>query len=150
VNSFVWFVWTIAILLPFSPFSYLQPIMVGGGAGTWFLLGYVLFFVVAVLGFALISALLFTIEFHERRMLNHEIMLIGFILLYVGALSGCILLGIAGVVGGYPQIIQNSTVSAAQDVLSQFVTPTTAACSLAVVGAALTVYAMATAKARRR
>jgi len=150
VNSFVWLAWTIAILLPFSPFSYLQPILVGGAAGTWFLLGYVLFLAITVLGFAVVASLLTAIETDERRELNHGIMLIGFILLYAGAVGGCLLLGVAGLVGAYPQITQNSTVSATQEVLSQFVTPISAACLLAVAGAALTVCGMGTAKASRR
>jgi membrane-bound ClpP family serine protease len=150
VNTVVWVGWTVAILLPFAPFSYLQPIMVGGGVGTWFLLGYLLFPTVAIVGSAGISSLVFVIEAHERRRLHYGIMLTGFILLYGGALAGCFLLGIAGASGGYALVIQQSTVNAAQNLLSPYVNPITAASSIAVVGTGFTIYGMATAKATER
>jgi len=139
--------WTIAIVLPFSPFSYLQPIMVGGGPGTWFLVGYLLYPTVGVGGFASISSLLFVIETYERRTLNRAIMLIGFILLYVGVLAGCVLLGLAGVSGGYATIVQGSTVNVAQNVLAPYVTPISTASLAAVGGAGVLIYGMAAAKA---
>jgi hypothetical protein len=120
--------------------------MVGGGAGTWFLVGYLLFATVAVVGFAVISSLIFVIEAHELRKLNSGIMLVGFILLYVGSLVGCLLLGVAGASGGYEVVIQQSTVNATQNVLSSYVNPITAAAVAAVVGAALTIYGLTTAK----
>ena len=147
VNTIVWIGWTIAIVLPFPPFSYLQPIMAGGGAGTWFAIAYLLLLTVAVVGFATISSLVFVIEAHERRTLNHMVMLIGLVLLYVGMMSGLILLGLAGAVGGYALVIENSTVSSANLLLSPFVNLITAACLIAVVGTAFTVYGLGTAKA---
>jgi hypothetical protein len=149
LNAIVWIAWTVAILLPFAPFSYLQPIIVGGGAGTWFLVAYLLFPTVAVGGFAGISSLVFVIEAYERRRLNHAVMLTGFILLYGGAVAGCLLLGIAGASGGYALVIQPSTVNAAQNVLSPYVDPITAASSIAVAGTVFTTYGMATAKATK-
>ena len=146
MNALLWLAWTVAILLPFPPFSYLQPIMVGGGAGTWFLVGYLLFATVAVVGFAGVSLLIFVIEAHELRKLNYGVMLAGFVLLYVGSLVGCLLLGIAGASGGYVLLIQQSTVNATQNVLSPYVNPITAASVAAVAGTALTIYGMATAK----
>jgi len=139
--------WTIAIVLPFAPFSYLQPIMVGGGPGTWFLVGYLLYPTVGVGGFASFSSLLFVIETYERRSLNQQIMLTGLILLYVGVLAGCVLLGIAGASGGYAIIVQNSTVNVAQSVLSPYVTPISTASLAAVAGTGLSIYGMAAAKA---
>ena len=121
--------------------------MVGGGAGTWFLLGYILFLTVAVIGFAGLSSLIFTIETHEQRSPNNAIMLTGFILLYAGTLAGCVLLGIAGATGGYLIVIQHSTVEAAQSILSQYVNPITTASSVAVAGTGFTIYGAATAKA---
>ena len=120
--------------------------MVGGGAGTWFLVGYLLFATVAVIGFAGLSSLIFIIESYERRKLNYGVMLTGFTLLYVGSLVGCILLGIAGASGGYVVVIQQSTVNTTQNVLSSYVNPITAASVAAVAGTALTIYGMATAK----
>ena len=147
MNAFGSMLWTIAIVLPLAPFSYLQPIMVGGGPGTWFLVGYLLYPIVGVGGFASISSLLFVIETYERRTLNNGIMLTGLILLYVGVLAGCVLLGIAGVSGGYAIIIQNSTVNVAQSVLSPYVVPISTASLAAVAGAGVSIYGMATAKA---
>jgi hypothetical protein len=146
VNTFVWLAWTVAIVLPLAPFSYLQPIIVGGGAGIWFLVGYVLFATISVGGFAGISSLSFVIETHELRQLDYRSMLTGFILLYVGTLVGFLLLGIAGASGGYVAVIQESTVIATRSVLSPYVDPITAASAAAVAGTAFTIYGMATAK----
>jgi hypothetical protein len=139
--------WTIAIVIPFAPFSYLQPIMVGGGPGTWFLVGYILYPTVGVGGFASISSFLFVIETYERRNMNRGVMLTGLTLLYGGVLFGCVLLGVAGVSGGYAIIIQHSTVNVAQSVLLPYVTPITIASLAAVAGAAVSIYGMAAAKA---
>ena len=147
VNAIVWMAWTVAILLPVPPFSYLQPIMVGGGAGTWFVVAYFLLLAVAVVGFAAISSILFVIEAHERRRLNYRIMLIGLVLLYVGTMSGFILLGLAGAIGGYVSVVENHTVSATDVLLSPYVNLVTASCLAAIVGAGFTIYGMGTAKA---
>jgi len=120
--------------------------MVGGGAGTWFLVGYLLFATVAVVGFAGVSLLIFVIEAHELRKLNYGVTLAGFALLYVGSLVGCLLLGIAGASGGYVLVIQQSTVNTTQNVLSPYVNPITAASVAAVAGTALTICGMVTAK----
>jgi hypothetical protein len=141
--------WTVAIVIPFAPFSYLQPIMVGGGPGTWFLVGYLLYPTVGVGGFAGISSLLFVIETYEGRTLNYGIMIIGFVLLCGGVLVGCVLLGIAGLSGGYVIIVQNSTVNVAQSVLSSYVVPISTASLAAVAGAGVCIYGMAAAKATR-
>ena len=147
VNTIAWLAWTVTILLPFPPFSDLQPIMVGGGAGTWFVLAYFLFLTVAVVGFAAISSLLFVLEAHEQRHLSYRIMLLGAVLLYIGTLSSLILLGLAGAIGGYSSVIENSTVSATDVILAPFVNLITATCLAAVVGAGFTIYGMGTAKA---
>jgi len=147
INAIVWMAWTVAILLPFPPFSYLQPIMVGSGAGTWFVIAYFLLLGVAVVGFAAISATVFVIEAHEHRSPNYKIMLIGLVLLYVGTVPGLILLGLAGAIGGYSLVIENSTVSATDILLSPYVNLITAAGLAAIVGAGFTIYGMATAKA---
>jgi hypothetical protein len=140
-------VWTIAILLPIAPFSYLQPIVVGGGPGTWFLLGYLLYPTIGVGGFGAISSFLFAIETYELRTPNGKIMSVGLALLVVGVLAGCLLLGIAGVSGGYTIVILHSTSDVAQDILSPYVNPITAASLIAVIGAGTSLYGMAAAKA---
>ncbi len=147
VNAIGSALWTFAIVLPFAPFSYLQPIMAGGGPGIWFVLGYLVYLVVGVGGFASISSLLYVIETQEKRGLNQECMLAGLILLFVGVLAGCFLLGLAGALGGYVLIIQHSTVSAAQSILSPYVLPISAMSLAALVGAGVLVYGMAAAKA---
>lgn len=146
VNAVIWLVWTVIIILPFQPFSYLQPIMAGGGAGTWFLLAYLLFVTVAVMGFAAISSFVFAIETHERRRLSARLMLSGIGLLYVGAVGGLILLGLAGAIGGYASVIAHSTVNATQNLLTPYVNLVTAASLVAVAGAGCVLYGMATAK----
>lgn len=121
--------------------------MVGGGAGTWFVVAYLLFATVAVVGFAAISSIVFAIETHERRSIDYRIMLIGLILLYAGTIAGLILLGIAGAVGGYALVVENSTVSTINTLLSPYLNPITAACLAAVAGTGFTIYGMSTAKA---
>lgn len=140
-----WIVWTLAIVLPVAPFSYLPPIMIGGGPGTWFLLGYILYVTVGVGGFAGLSAFLFAIETYERRTLNETVMLIGFVLLYLGLNLGCILLGVAGAMGGYALTIEHNTVTSAQNILSVYVDPITAAVFVAAAGVVLSIYGMVTA-----
>jgi len=142
-------IWTVAILVPLTPFSYLQPIMIGGGPGTWFLLGYILFSTIGVGGFVGISTLAFVIEIHERRRLNYRVMLTGLVMLYGGILLACLLLALAGAIGGYFLTIQHYTANAAQDILSLFVNPITTVSSVAVVGTGLVIYAMVTAKATK-
>jgi hypothetical protein len=138
-------VWTVLIVLPVVPLSYLPPIMIGGGPGIWFLLGYVLYVTVGVGGFGALSTFLLIIETHESRTLNGRIMLPGLILLYGGVTSGCILLGMAGAVGGLALTIQHTTVSDAQSLLSPYVNPITVASLVAVAGAGVSMYGMVTA-----
>jgi hypothetical protein len=142
-------IWTIVIVLPFAPLSYLPPIMIGGGPGTWFLLGYVLYLTIGVGGFAGFSAFLLMIELHEGRVLDGRIMLSGLILLYLGVTVGSILLGVAGAIGGYNFIIQHDTSNTVQGLLSPYVSPITVASFVAVAGAGVSMYGMITAKAKR-
>ena len=123
--------------------------MVGGGAGTWFLVGYLLYPIIGVGGFASIASFLFMIETYERRNLHHGMMLTGLVLLFVGVLAGCMLLGVAGAIGGYTLVIQQSTVNVTQSLLSPYVDPITAASLVAVAGAGVLIYGMATAKATK-
>lgn len=140
-------VWTIALMLPLMPFSYLPPIIVGGGPGTWLLLAYVLYLAVGVGGLAALSVLIFVIETYERRILNERIMMAGLASLFFGVTVGCILLGIAGAVGGYALTIQHTTVDTVRYTLELYVNPITVASLVAVAGAGILVFGMATAKA---
>jgi hypothetical protein len=139
--------WTIAILLPFTPFSYLPPIIVGGGPGVWFLLGYVLYVAVGVGGFAGFSALLFEIETYEGRSPEKTVMLFGLILSLIGVAITCVLLGIAGASGGYALTIAHASENATEALLVPYVNPITTASLITVAGAAVSMYGMATAKA---
>jgi hypothetical protein len=121
--------------------------MVGGGPGTWFLVGYLLYAAVGVGDFGVISSFLFAIEIHERRAPNGRIMLVGLILSFIGVLSGCLLLGIAGMSGGYAVVIEHSTTDIAQSILSPYVNPITAASLVSVIGAGTSLYGVAAAKA---
>jgi len=134
--------WTVLIALPFPPFSSLPAIIVGGGPGTWFLLAYLLFFSVGVAGFGVLSGFLHTIEQQENRSLNPTVMWPGFVLLFVGFVLSCVLLGVAGASGGYTATIANVSGTAVEGLLQPYVYPVTLSTLMAVVGAALALYAM--------
>jgi len=140
-------VWTVTIVIPITPFSYIQPIMVGGGPGNWFLVGYLLYAAVGVGGFGVFSSFLFAVEIHERRAPSDKIMLAGLILSFIGVLSSCLLLGIAGFSGGYAIVLEHSTTDIAQNILSPYVNPITAASLVSVIGTGTCLYGMAAAKA---
>ena len=135
--------WTVSAVLPLAPFSYLPPIIVGGGPGNWFLLGYILYLSVGVGGFAAFSAFLFEIETYEGRTLHDGVMLLGLVMLFGGVTVGCVLLGVAGAVGGYALTIRHT--SSAQSLLSFYVNPITAASMIAVAGAGVSLYGITTA-----
>ena len=147
LSTFAALLWTVAIVLPFEPFSYLPPIMVGGGAGIWFVLAYVLFIVVGVGGFGALSAFLTTVELHENRTVDSRTMWPALVLLSVGALGSCLLLAAAGAVGGYAALYNSSTTTSVQDsLLSPYVYPITTLVLITVVGAALAVLSMVRAR----
>lgn len=137
--------WTAIIALPVVPFSYLPPIIVGGGPGIWFVLAYLLFIVVGVGGFSAISAFLATVELHEGRTIDDRIMWPALILLLIGSWGSCLLLAVAGGVGGYASTYGTATASLTT-LLSPYVDPITALVSLALIGAALAILSMAGAK----
>jgi len=139
-------VWTALIVLPFPPFNYLPPVIVGGGPGTWFLLAYLLFIVVGVGGFGALSAFLTTVEFHEGRTIDSRTMWPALILLAVGVTGSCLLLGLAGAFGGYATTYQTSSANSIDSLLSPYVDPITTLTLLAVIGAALAVLSMVRAR----
>ena len=146
LSTFAALLWTVAIVLPFEPFSYLPPIMVGGGAGIWFVLAYVLFIVVGVGGFGALSAFLTTVELHERRTIEPRTMWPALILLSVGVTGSCLLLAVAGAVGGHAAMSPASTVTSIDSLLSPYVYPTTTLVLVAVLGATLAVLSMVRAR----
>jgi hypothetical protein len=139
-------VWTLIIVLPVEPFSYLPPIIVGGGPGAWFVLAYVLFLVAGVGGFGFFSGFLTAEELNEGRTINGHIMWPAFLFMCVGIAGSCLLLGAAGAVGGYAATFQGSSTNAVHDLLSPYVNPITTLVIIAVIGAALAVLSMVRAR----
>jgi hypothetical protein len=133
--------WTLLIILPFPPFSYLPPIMVGGGPGTWFVVAYLVFLAVGTGGFGAFSGFLFTIEVHENRSINSFVMWPAFVLLGIGFAASCVFLALAGAYGGYASAIENASVTSVENLLAAYVYPITASTFMAVVGASLALYA---------
>jgi hypothetical protein len=139
-------VWTVVIVLPFAPFSYIPPIIVGGGPGIWFVLAYVLFIVIGVGGFGALSAFLTTVEIHEGRTIDSLLMWPALILLSAGVAGSCLLLAVAGAIGGYASTIQTTSASSIDSLLSPYVNPITTLTLVAVIGAALAVLSMVRAR----
>ena len=140
-------IWTALFILPFSPFTYLLPILVRGGPGIWLILGYLLNLTVGVIGSGMLSSLIYTIEIHEKRVINRKLMISGFTILNGGIISSCVLLATAGALGGYAIDIGGASELAAQGLLTAYVYPITITVIMAIVGAALTLLTMIGAKA---
>ena len=148
VGLIVSLVWTVAIALPFTPFSYLPPIIVGGGPGTWFLLSYLLYLSVSVGGYGALSFFAYTVEVLERRILDQTTMALGFVLLNVGVAATCLLLAVAGGLSGYGLTSSTATETSVRSLLSSFVYPTATTVVVSAAGAALVALAMARARVR--
>ena len=146
VSTLAALLWTLIIVLPVEPFSYLPPIIVGGGSGIWLVLAYVLFMVVGIGGFGALSAFLTTVEIHENRVVDDRTMWPALILLGVGVAGSCALLGVAGTMGGYAATYQGSSTDAIHNLLSPYVDPITTLVLIAIVGAALAVLSMVRAR----
>ena len=138
--------WTVAMVLPIPPFSNLPPIIAQGGPGIWLVLGYVLFMVVGVGGFGALSAFLTTVELHERRIIDPRTMWPALILLSVGVVGSCLLLGAAGVVGGYAEISGSLSEKSVESMLTPYVYPSVTFTLVAVVGAGLAVLSLVRAR----
>jgi len=139
-------VWTLMIVLPFTPFSYLPPIMVGGGPGIWFALAYILFIVVGIGGYGALSAFLTTVELHEGRSIDARLMWPALMLLSIGVVSSCLLLAWAGAVGGYATTFETTPTGSIDNLLQPYVNPITAFVLVAIIGAGLAVISMARAR----
>ena len=118
----------------------------GGGPGVWFVLAYLLFIVVGIGGFGALSAFLIAVELHENRTVDPRTMWPALILLSVGVIGSCLLLAVAGAVGGYASVVEGSSATTIDSLLSPYVDPITAMVLLTVVGAALAVLSMARAR----
>lgn len=146
VNTLAALVWTAIIVMPFDPFRFLPPIMVGGGPGLWFVLAYVLYIVVGIGGFGALSAFLTTVELHENRLVDSRTMWPALGMLSVGMTGTCLLLAVAGAVGGYASVYGTSTANSIDALLSPYVYPITSMVLITVVGATLAVLSMARAR----
>ena len=146
LSTFAALAWTIVIVVPLVPFSYLPPIIVGGGPGTWFVLAYVLFVVVGVGGFGSLSAFLTTVELHEKRTIDPRTMWPALVLLSSGLVGSCLLLAVAGALGGYAATYETSSLRTVDSLLSPYTYPITAFTLITVVGAFLAVVSMVRAR----
>jgi hypothetical protein len=150
LSSCVAFIWTVIIILPVDPFNSLLPVMIDGGAGTWLLLGYLLYLAVGIGGFGAVSAMLASLELDEGRVPNRFALSAGLILLLVGVNASCVLLGLAGGYGGYSQNIQHASGGSLDSLLTPFVNLTRLTTVLAVAGGVSTVLGIAVSKGEKR
>jgi len=139
-------VWTVVIVLPIKPFSYLPPIIAGGGPGTWFFMAYLLFLSIGVGGFGGLSSFAYTTEVQEGRLIDSKYMSVGLALVGFGLSATCILLAIAGALGGYVLTINGASETMVQNLLSPYVYPVTTSTLLAVLGAVLAISALVRAR----
>jgi len=148
-NAIISIIWTIIMIIPIQPFSYLLVIVERGGPGTWFLVAYFLYIVVGSLGFAAISSLLYAVEITERKKVNRGSMYIGFSFAYAGVVLSSIMLGIAGALGGYAMYFAYYPEQRIVELLSSYVYPITATALLASIGFLLIIISLITAKAQQ-
>ncbi len=141
-------VWTVLIVLPFAPFSCLPPIIVGGGAGLWFVIAYLLFVFVGSAGFGWLSNTLYVIEVSENRSLDSLMMWLGFVFLEFGTAASCVLLGLGGALGGYASTLNSSSSRVVEGLLLPYVSPISVTVLVAVAGAASALLAMIRARGR--
>lgn len=146
LSAFAALVWTVAIVLPFAPFSYLPPIIVGGGPGVWFLFAYILFLVVGIAGFGALSAFLTTVELHEGRSIDSRLMWPALALLSFGFVVSCALLAWAGYIGGYASTFGGASVKSIDSLLSPYEYPVMTTTLITVVGAGLALVSMIRAR----
>jgi len=132
------------MVLPFSPFSEIPPIMVGGGPGEWLVVAYLLYISLGVGAFGWISGLLHVIERGEDRDVNPSFMWPGFVMLFIGVTASCVSLGYAGATGGYAFV--NGSSSSLHQMLSPYLYPVTTMAIVAVIGAVLVLLAMIRAR----
>jgi hypothetical protein len=146
LSAFAALVWTVVIIIPSKPFSYLPPIIVGGGPGIWFVLAYLLFIVVGIGGFGVLSSFLTTVELHENRSVDSRLMWPALILLSIGVTGSCLLLALAGAVGGYESTFETSSAQSIDSILLPYVDPISSLTLIAVIGASLAVLSMVRAR----
>ncbi len=133
-NAMVAMAWTVVLVLPFEPFSFMLVIIERGGPGIWFLLAYLIFILIGAIGFGALSAIAYIVESGEKRTLPPVLTAVGFVLAYSGTLASCLLLAYAGLLGGYELYMVNVSVVSVTRALNAFVAPSATAVILAVAG----------------
>ncbi len=133
-NAFVSVFWTLLYVLPFEPFPMLLKIVVAGGPGVWFMLGYLLHMIVGFGGFLGLSYLYSVAEGTEDRRVNGVLALTGYAALFIGFTGATVGLAVAGAVGGYEAVILHAPVESVRMVMEPFVNPLRILCIVAVIG----------------
>jgi len=144
VSIFGAVIWTVLIVLPFSPFSKIPPIMIVGGPGDWLVVAYLLYISLGAGAFGWLSSILRVIEQEERRTISPSLMWPGYLLLFFGVTVSCVSLGYAGASGGYALV--NGSSSTLHQMLSPYLYPISATTIVAAAGAVLVVLAMIRAR----
>ena len=137
--------WTILMIIPAPPFSSALPILVGGGPGTWLLLGYVLYVVAGFCSLAGMSALLLPYGEGDSGSPSDSLLTVGLGLYYVGVTATSLMLGLAGYAGGYASTISRLPEQSIESLLAPFVWPVTVAVLAACAGALIILATMARA-----
>jgi hypothetical protein len=145
ISAVMSIIWTAVLIIPFDPFDNLLAVMIGGGAGSWLLIGYLIYLSVGLGGFAGLSFIISSIE-DEGRIPNSTAMWVALIGLLAGVNVTCLFLGYAGAYGGYAQSVQHLPGSTLDQILSPFVNVTRLTTLIATVGALAAVIGMAASK----
>ncbi|GBC71781.1 hypothetical protein HRbin02_01569 [Candidatus Calditenuaceae archaeon HR02] len=133
-NAFVSILWTLLYVLPFEPFPVLLKIVVAGGPGVWFMLGYLLYIIVGFGGFLGLSYLYSIAEAAGAKRVNNFLALTGYAALFIGFTGTTIGLAVAGAVGGYTAVILHAPAENVRMVMEPFVNPLRILCLVTVIG----------------
>ncbi len=115
-------IWTLIIVLPIEPFPLLLRIIVGGGPGVWFIVGYLLFIIVGFCGFEGLSYIYYVAEKEDNK-INNQLALLGLVLTCIGTIATTIMLQLAGAMGGYEYTIMRASTEKIRLLLEPLVNP---------------------------
>ncbi|MEM2909662.1 MAG: hypothetical protein QXO01_01150 [Nitrososphaerota archaeon] len=130
------------MVLPIQPFPTILRIIVGGGPGTWLILGYILYLVVGFAGHLGFSYLYYLIEKVEYRKVNGLLAGLNIITMYIGITGASFMLAIAGILGGYASTILHSSSEEVRLILEPFVNPIRILSIVAIIGVLLGIAAL--------
>lgn len=134
-NATISIVWTLAIIIPFEPFTILLRVIVGGGPGVWFLSAYLLHIAIGVGGFIGLSFAYYIVEERSEIEINDKIVVSGFYILFLGVNVTLVTLAVAGAIGGYYLNIMHAPVEDVRRVLEPMVNPLRLLCFITIAGA---------------